>query len=650
MQFKHPEILYALLLLVIPIIVHLFQLRRFKKVAFTNVKFLKQVELQTRKSSKLKKTLVLLSRLLLFASLITAFAQPFLSTNEEKAPTNTIIYLDNSFSMQAKGDDGELLKRAVQQLIENSSNVSDITLVTNHDTYENVSSAYLKNVLLSIEYDPIPVKLQSVLLRIDRLLSKKNLKSNVFLISDFQENTITDDINFDTDNNYLITKLSPKKNANITIDSVYIRNQNTEQQLLSVVLKKYGAAADEISVSVTNENTLAGRSSVKFGDKNEATVDFTIPNTKSFNGTVSIEDNQLGFDNSFYFSIQKPELIHVTAIGNDTDFLSKIYTEDEFNFISTSENSIDYSSLPDQNLLIINELENIPLSLIDPLNTLLQEGGSVVIVPSIKANLENYNTIFSKLSIGSFSVIISKELAATTINFSHPLLKPVFEKQIKNFQYPTFKSSYNLNLNKGSSLITFENGKNLVTDIPIHKGHVYLFSSALNNKNSNFKSSPLIVPVFYNFGLYSFKPNELYYTIGNENQLEISAQLKKDEVLHIYNETEDFIPIQNIHAKKVTITLQNNPLKSGFANISKGDEVISQAAFNYSRIESDISKTETIENLIEDTKDIIVNTSVNESFTSLTEKYKTTNLWQYFLLLGLLFLVLEILLLKFLKP
>ena len=288
--------------------------------------------------------------------------------------------------------------------------------------------------------------------------------------------------------------------------------------------------------------------------------------------------------------------------------------------------------------------------MIDPLNILLQEGGSVVIVPSIKANLKNYNTIFSKLSIGSFSEITSKELAATIINFSHPLLKPVFEKQIKNFQYPTFKNSYNVNLNKGSSLIAFENGKNLVTDIPIHKGHLYLFSSALNNENSNFKSSPLIVPVFYNFGLYSFKPNELYYTIGNENQLEISAQLKKDEVLHIYNETEDFIPIQNVHAKKVTITLQNNPLKSGFANISKGDEVINQAAFNYSRSESDISKTETIENLIEDTKNIFVNTSVNESFTSLTEKYKTTNLWQYFILLGLLFLVLEILLLKFLKP
>ena len=64
MQFKHPELLYALLLLLIPIIVHLFQLRRFQKVDFTNVAFLKSVTIQTRKSSQLKKWLTLITRLL----------------------------------------------------------------------------------------------------------------------------------------------------------------------------------------------------------------------------------------------------------------------------------------------------------------------------------------------------------------------------------------------------------------------------------------------------------------------------------------------------------------------------------------------------------------------------------------------------------
>ena len=125
MQFKHPELLYALILLVIPIIVHLFQLRRFQKEAFTNVKFLKEITLQTRKSSQLKKWLTLLTRLLLLACVIVAFAQPFSSKSKSFNTTSeTVIYLDNSFSMQAKGINGTLLNSAIQDIIKTIQMIS----------------------------------------------------------------------------------------------------------------------------------------------------------------------------------------------------------------------------------------------------------------------------------------------------------------------------------------------------------------------------------------------------------------------------------------------------------------------------------------------------------------------------------------------
>lgn len=117
MQFKHPELLWALLLLLIPIIIHLFQLRRFQKITFTNVKFLKNVKLQTRKSSQIKKWLVLITRLLLLACLVFAFTQPFTTNSDTfNAKNETVIYLDNSFSMEAKGNNGSLLNEAIQDV------------------------------------------------------------------------------------------------------------------------------------------------------------------------------------------------------------------------------------------------------------------------------------------------------------------------------------------------------------------------------------------------------------------------------------------------------------------------------------------------------------------------------------------------------
>ncbi len=101
MHFKQPEILYFLFLLIVPILVHLFQLRRFKTSFFTNVRFLKELAVQTRKSSKIKKRLLLTTRLLLLTCVILAFAQPFFEAKDSKNATNEMyIVLDNSFSMQ----------------------------------------------------------------------------------------------------------------------------------------------------------------------------------------------------------------------------------------------------------------------------------------------------------------------------------------------------------------------------------------------------------------------------------------------------------------------------------------------------------------------------------------------------------------------
>ena len=74
MQYKYPAIFYFLLVLIIPVIVHLFQLQRFKKIAFTNVQFLKKIRLETRKSSRLKKLLILATRILCFLALL--FTKP----------------------------------------------------------------------------------------------------------------------------------------------------------------------------------------------------------------------------------------------------------------------------------------------------------------------------------------------------------------------------------------------------------------------------------------------------------------------------------------------------------------------------------------------------------------------------------------------
>ncbi len=647
MQFKHPEILYALFLLLIPILIHLFQLRRFQKVAFTNVNFLKELELQTRKSSKLKKFLILCTRLLLFSSLIIAFAQPYIG-NKSKKPINTTIYLDNSYSMQAKGKEGELFKRAVQNIIEETSTLENISLYTNNNVYQDLSIKDLKNTLLSIEYHPVKTDLKSILFKIENNLNKNNTLNNVFLMSDFQNINLDRKMTLDSLNNYYITQLSPSKVSNVNIDSAYISQQNNESIQLTTIVKNSGDPKNNISISLYNKNLLAGKSSVNLPSNSTEKVTFNIPATQTFTGKIKLEDNSLSFDNDLYFTIDKPKKINITAIGVDNLFISKIYTKDEFQFTSTTLNNLDYNTLNTQHLLILNELENITLSLINTIKDFIEKGGNLVIIPPANATLNLYNSLFKNLRIGNIFNKLDTELSVTTINFSHPLLKGVFEKQIKNFQYPTVKSYYPTNLKRSSAILNFENGKKFISQISTDTGKIYWISASLATENSNFKNSPLIVPIFYNFGLYSTHPSQLYYTIGNTNTIEVNEQLKKDEVIHLSNEDSDFIPLQQITSDKVTLTTEENPNKSGFTQAIYKGKTLKNIAYNYQREENDLSYIDA-ELFFGEKSNITYTNTINKAFTSSYNTHKTNNLWKWFLALAFVFLVIEILLLKFLK-
>lgn len=115
MQFVYPAFLFGLAALAIPVIIHLFNFRRFKTVYFTNVRFLKNIQEETATKSKLKHLFILLSRLLAIAFLVFAFAQPFIPSNQSAKTTAhraVSIYIDNSFSMEAVNNDEQLLNIA----------------------------------------------------------------------------------------------------------------------------------------------------------------------------------------------------------------------------------------------------------------------------------------------------------------------------------------------------------------------------------------------------------------------------------------------------------------------------------------------------------------------------------------------------------
>ena len=652
MQFKHPEILYALLLLIIPIIVHLFQLQRFTKIPFTNVQFLKKIVQQTRKSSRLKKWLILLTRLLAFTCLIFAFSQPYFSKHTTQQKFNTTIYLDNSFSMQAKGENGELLKSVTQQIIEQSNEKNTpISILTNSTYFKDLAAQNLKNELITIDYNPNKLDLSSVLIQLNSKNSTETstLNKNI-IISDFQTVNFEKKPNFTIVNSAIsLLKLTPTNQNNIFIDSVFITNKNASEITLNAIIKSTVKSNLSIPVSLFEDTKLIGKATANFDNNILRTIQFTIPNTANFNGKISLIDPVLAFDNDFYFTISKPLKINVLSIGKASDFLAKIYTENEFNFTTTPLQNLNYNLLKNQQLIVLNELETIPTELQKSLLEFSNNGGNLVIIPSEKSDINAYNELFNSINIGEIEAATEGEQKVISINYEHPIVKDVFEKKVTNFQYPTTNLVYQTKLINNAPILTFNNNQAFISSFETKKNQfIYWIASPLNTKITDFTQSSLVVPIFYNFAKHSLKLPELYYTIQPNLEIAIKTSVGKDNVLKIKNATSEFIPLQQASQDKVTIQLQNQELQSGFYTVLSNEKPLQTLAFNYNRTESNLTYTD-LEPFIQHQKNVSISNSINDIFKEINNEQKINWLFKWFLAFSILFLCIEMLILKYFK-
>ena len=643
MQFKNPEILYFLFLLVIPILVHLFQLRRFQKQYFTNVKFLKELTMQTRKSSKIKKWLLLFTRLLILSCIIIAFAQPFFKAADNVNKGNEmVILLDNSFSMQAKGSKGELMKRAVQDLLENTPENQQLSLLTNDGAYWDTDIKSIQKELQNLAYTDIPF-------RPDFLLTKaqsKNPRTGKDIIA------ITDAVNLEgkdvkeiTSGNYpayFIVPEAQNKN-NISIDSVYISQTLDNFYEIKADMQAYGTFETEIPVALYDNNNLTAKTVVNF-DEAKKSVSFTIPK-KDFHGYVSVSDNSLSYDNTYYFSISKPEKLNVLAIGESAEnaFLPKIYTPDDFNYTAFELRSLDYSVIEKQDAIILNELADIPQALSTTLKAFYERGGNIVIIPSGESNLQSLNALISSFGNSVAGELTTIKKQVIKIAFSHPLYKTVFERTIDNFQYPSVNTSFTLS-GRALPILSYDDQSAFLASLTNGVGNAYVFSAPLNKSNSNFQNSPLIVPTFYNMAQNSSNTGINAITIGGNTPLLLDALLSKDEVVTVRNVDTDFIPMQQVLGNKVKLSFGDYPEKAGNYAVYKKDEKLKNISFNHARTESNLNlQNSAVLDGVTKTK------SVGTVYSDIQSERTASELWKWFVMATLLFLLLELFIQKFVK-
>jgi hypothetical protein len=405
---------------------------------------------------------------------------------------------------------------------------------------------------------------------------------------------------------------------------------------------------ENLSVSLVLNGQLFGKSSVSIDKGNDATVEFSIPPETMGNGAMIFSDPRLGFDNSLFFTLPEPIKPKVLVIGDYSNYIQRIYTSDSFELTFQELSNLNQGEIQDYDLIVLNELDKVPAPLIKSLNPYVQEIGNLVIIPSAQPDLASYQSIFSVLGIGRVSSEFERQKTIISVSEDHPFFSNVFKGEVNNFDYPEATYGIETDFRSSAPLISFDDGSAFASEIPVGKNRVFWISSPLKGEQSNFRDSPLIVPLFYNFSLPENQADGVYTIIGRANELQVSNDSLSGNALKITNGKEEYIPLQKNTSKEVQLFTKDYPLLPGVYQIVDQDRVLSEEAFNYDR-ELIRRGYANLNRLAEGSNQIKLLSTPEEGLRELNDMFSSRSLWQLFTIFALIFLVLEMLIQKFFK-
>jgi hypothetical protein len=687
MQFLFPGFLLALATIAVPIIIHLFYFRRFKRVYFTNVRFLREVKEETSNRQKLRNLLVLLMRCLAIIFLVLAFAQPFIprSTGVKQGEKAVSVFIDNSFSMAALSKDAPLLERAKQRArdIVSAYGPSDRFQVLTND-FEGRDQRLIgkEDALARIEevrIGPASRELSRVLLRQQQALNTGTADNKLaYLISDFQENIADFEKFKDTLTDVTLVPMRAVQENNISIDSAWFESPvqilNQSANLYVQISNRGDAEAEDLRLSLRHDGQTkpVGTLSVPERSTRIDTVSFTILHPGWHEARLNVTDYPVQFDDDYYFSFYVAERINVLCIngGGPNRYLNNAFAgASYFRLENADVRSLDYSRFNTYQLIVLNEPPSVSSGLAQELRNFVRNGGNVLLFPARQADLASYNAFLQNFAAGALGGFDPSPRQASQINTQEFVFRDVYLNRSANLRLPSSQGNYRLAPGRGEQIITYRDGSALLSKYQQGDGALYVYAAPLDETVSDLvRNGEIFVPMLFKMAIAGTRSRQIAYTIGRDEVLEASHRILAtgETVYKLSRVVEEgqpgasgsatvepeFIPEQRVLGSKVLLTPGPQVHDAGWYRLGfNADTTLAEFAFNFDRRESDLryrtgdALTASLPQNFQ-----VLDESVEANFTQVVdEQNQGVVLWRWCIIFALLFLALEVLFLRLWK-
>jgi len=686
MKFLFPTFLFALFTIAIPIIIHLFSFRRYKTVYFSDVGFLQNIKKESKKKSRLKQLLILLARILTIIFLVFAFSQPYIPLNKEiqKQPNQVVgVYIDNSFSMNALSEQGQILEVARNKAAEIGLAYpagTKFMLITNDLDPKHQHLFNREQFIQQIsEVEPSP-KVVPLSMIYNRFASEntdveKNTDRILYLISDFQR-SITDLENFKDKSVFsYFLPLVPNQVANLYIDSCWVEvpahRLNQEESIFVRIKNSSNQDYQNLPLTLYMNDSVKSITNFSVEAQNEITANLKYKNTSSGSqlGKIEITDYPFTHDNTWYISyFVEPKLKALAIYSNNQEskeglgYISALFDNDDYIQLDEMDmQSLQISKLAEYNTIFLVDPENFTSGFLNELEKAVADGSSVALFPGSLNNPLLNNTFLSKFGASRVTGTDTTKQEISGIEFDNRFYQNVFKKREKNAALPKIAGHLKFTENTRSAetrLLWFQNGDKAFSWMPYKNGKVWIFAFPLDKKNEAFARDILFVPTLYNIVLNSLPSQQISYTIGKNTFFDVpkNENIDLNESITMVNlmTGEKFIPEENITDRGTRIEFGDQVNKAGYYLVQNGDVTLAALAFNYDRKESALRyfSAQELEAQAQNAQlqNSMVIKNVENNFSDVfKEIQKGRQLWKWCVLLALFFILAEVAISRFMK-
>jgi len=656
MHFQQPGFLWGLLLILLPILIHLFQFRKFKTLYFPGVFRLVEQLNASKKQKMIKHWWLLITRCLAIFFLVLSFSMP--SCNEQQQVTTLenkiVVVIDCSPSMMLQNN-GEVLlekaKNAGRKIIKNANANTKFAIIANHSQMSQqwLDSRAALNVISEIQANQIPESLQDWMENIDPLIAS-NEGSNLFvyLVTDVKHDVFEGykNINY-TNAIWKVVEIESTDPINFSIDSAYITspwNTNSKSQTITAQIScSQSDYVGSLNVQLISDDKIIGNSKADFNKQNKLEVNFSLPNGSLNKLKLSLDDNSIQADNSLLLYLNTSEEFPLVVSGNNP-FVNKLLKTQSIFQVKPFGGFEKINS--EVKTAVICNAENINAKTLVSISELTQKGVNVVCIPQTK-NI-NANDFFG------LKVILKKDkyaLAASGLNndvFKSAFTETIDEKTQMPFVTEYFQIEKQVDPN-WQTILTLENNDPILLKKESGNGSIWLWMSDFESGSLSFAKSSLFLPLFTQLFMGSFhEAKPILGFLNSSNPMPISHvkefNIEKGAVLR--SEQSEWVANLEMSEFGLAFNTQFQTNKPGYYDLcpSKENNFRETVALNSLRTESEL-KSISLERKNEMQQLGVKFVEEQQMLNKLTIIQADNSLWRLFLWLSALFFAGEVVLL-----